>query len=614
LSGAALSGWMVRARTVRALGVGNVLDVAVYRAGLRAGVHPAQRLPVVAPIVGPFFAGSANTDAGFTAPGAWSDGHRYFGWFNVPDTRVPDWFRNPFTKARVRNPDSPWHTFGDFDPDLGDIKTIWEASRFDWVLAFAQAARAGETRAVTRLNEWLTDWFAKNPPYQGPNWMCGQEASIRLMHIAMAALILGRATAPSPAVVALVEAHLQRIAPTMSYARAQNNNHGTSEAAALFIGGTWLEIVGHKRGAAIADVGRAALEERGLSLIEPDGSFSQYSVTYHRVMLDTFAMAEVWRRHVGQEPFSPALQQRLAAATLWLAALTDPVGGDAPNIGHNDGANLLPLTDADNRDFRPSVQLAASLFLDANAYPGDENSQRHLDWLGVAAGAGPMPTPQFSRFDNGGLAVLRNGSAMAVLRYPRHRFRPSHADALHLDFWLGGVNLLRDGGTFSYADAGAMDHFPTVAAHNTVQFDSRDQMPRLGRFLYGDWTQADRVTPIAHEGDTITTSASYRDRRGASHERRVQLRPGQLDVSDRVAGFASRAVLRWRLVPGPWMLDGRTATDGLRSLSVDASVPIVRCEIVQGRESRYYMKESTLPVLEVEIAKPGEYSTTVRWS
>ena len=39
---------------------------------------------------------------------------------------------------------------------------------------------------------------------------------------------------------------------------------------------------------------------------------------------------------------------------------------------------------------------------------------------------------------------------MAMLRYPRFRYRPGHADALHLDLWLGDRNILRDGGTYSY--------------------------------------------------------------------------------------------------------------------------------------------------------------------
>ena len=46
----------------------------------------------------------------------------------------------------------------------------------------------------------------------------------------------------------LVYIHLKRIESTISYAIAQDNNHGTSEAAALFIGGSWLLANGYDYG------------------------------------------------------------------------------------------------------------------------------------------------------------------------------------------------------------------------------------------------------------------------------------------------------------------------------------------------------------------------------
>ena len=76
-------------------------------------------------------------------------------------------------------------------------------------------------------------------------------------------------------------AHLRRIAPTIRYAIAQDNNHGTSEAAALFIGGTWLALLGEPAGRRWAVRGRRWLEDRAGRLIGVDGSFSQYSLNYH---------------------------------------------------------------------------------------------------------------------------------------------------------------------------------------------------------------------------------------------------------------------------------------------------------------------------------------------
>ena len=129
-----------------------------------------------------------------------------------------------------------------------------------------------------------------------------------------------------------------------------------------------------------------------------------------------------------------------------MQALTQPETGDAPVLGANDGARLLPLGDSDYRDYRPAVQLAMALFADRCAYPGAGGWNGPLHWLGI-----PVPTwvaepPGSVQLDAGGYSLLRRGAAFALLRYPRFRFRPSQADALHVDLWAGGDNHLRDAG------------------------------------------------------------------------------------------------------------------------------------------------------------------------
>jgi hypothetical protein len=233
-------------RTVRRLGLGNVARVASYRLRLRFGRHPVQRVRRTLP-AGPFFRPPepGALPPAPPAPDSWREEALFFGRHRAPlgDT-PPDWHRNCLTGERAHGVDRPWWELSDFATGAGDIKTVWERSRFDWVLAFAQQARGGEAGALERLNAWLADWSRHNPAYRGPNWKCGQEASIRVLHLAVAARMLGQEGASEPALLALVEAHLARIRPTLAYARAQDNNHGTSEAAALYVGGHWLSAQG----------------------------------------------------------------------------------------------------------------------------------------------------------------------------------------------------------------------------------------------------------------------------------------------------------------------------------------------------------------------------------
>lgn len=603
----------VKVRTALALGLMNLFQVARYRLEVKWGVHAACRLHTKAP-EGNFFAAPVHLDdrSSLVPCQDWQNEFSCFGWFHAPGGGIPDWHANCLTNSLGDAPLRPWWTIPDFDKAIGDIKTVWEASRFDWVVVFAQHIVLGEQETLQRLNNWLNDWVQRNPPYSGRNWKCGQEASIRVLHLALAAQLLGQIRTASRAVQDLIKLHLQRIAPTIQYALAQDNNHGTSEAAALFVGGCWLSVLGDVEAEQWREMGRKWLEERVMRLIEEDGSFSQYSLNYHRLMLDTYSLAECWRRHLGLPPFSNGVYKRLGAAAEWLYQMVQPECGDAPNLGHNDGAWLLPLGNTGYRDYRPSVQLAMALFCGRSAYMVEGDWSLPLRWLEI-----PIPKksaqPLGSRqFPHGGYSVLRCGKFFALLRYPMFRFRPAHADALHVDLWVSGQNLLRDAGTYSYSDNYGMQYYAGTAGHNTIQFDNRDQMPQLGRFLFGDWLKAEGVIPVSEEDGRISAAAGYIDRHGASHYRKLILSEQGLRVEDEVSGFNENAVLRWRLLPGDWTLDGDTIYSSAYSLRVFASVPLVDMRLINGRESRYYLQNTPVPVLEVEIRQAGRLVTEYR--
>ncbi len=603
----------VWARTSVALGWRNLLLVAWYRAALRFGVHRVQRVRAPKTVPGPYFRAAARVNDRLVFARTLRE-WQLFGWFSMAATTVPDWHRDPFRDSRVEGEAQPWWRIPDFAADDGDIKATWEASRFDWVLHLAVEVLHGQDGAREKLNGWLADWSARNPPYLGCNWKCGQEASLRVMHLAVASLMLDEVHEPLDALRALVRQHLLRIEPTRSYAKAQDNNHGTSEAVALFAGGSWLRSTGGEYGRRLENIGRNMLAERTARLVAPDGSFSQYSTSYHRLLLDTLCVAELWRRRIGAEPFPEVVYDRAKAATTWLLSMVDQANGTVPNIGANDGVCLLPLTTALHSDYRPSLQLAAVLFFGKCAFSEAGPWDDMLFLLGVERPETTLPAPHSAQFDGGGFAVLRVDCASAVLRYPRFRFRPSQADALHVDLSVAGANLLRDAGTFSYAlreDEGRL--FSGVKGHNTVQFDEREQMPKLGRFLWGDWLKTTAVTTVHSEHDAVVAGAEYRDAYGVTHERLVHLRRGSLVVRDRVQGLRRSAVVRWRLRPARWTIDGFRVTDGEHLIVVTSTVPISRIELVHGWESRLYLQRQLVPVLEVEVASDATIETHYQW-
>ena len=607
-----------RFKTVLELGLMEFVTVILYRLLIRFSLHPVCTIKGNIP-PGPFFAKSRLPKSGMPALSSWDTSAFLFSYLNVSIDEPPKWLNNPVISDRVGSKLEPWWKISDFDDSVGDIKLIWEQSRMNWVVAFAQRARNGDQRSLKRLNSWLSDWIESNPPYLGPNWKCGQEASIRVMHLSTAALILGQERDSLIGLQELIRLHLHRIAPTINYAMAQNNNHGTSEAAALFIGGSWLHASGAPDGKKYEKLGRRWLDNRASKLIEEDGSFSQYSLNYHRMVLDTFSIAEIWRQRLGRDRFSPLFYDRASRATSWLYQLVCPLSGDGPNLGANDGSHLLQLTESHYRDFRPSVQLASNLFEGRLAYPNNGLWDTHLAWMGI--GNKETQPSQYVNcdYDSGGYKVLRATGVNVIFRYPKFNYRPSQADAMHLDLWVNGTNVLVDAGSYSYNSIPDLSgYFTGTASHNTVQFDDRDQMPKLGRFLFGDWLKAKHVSPIATSESLVSCSASYRDFRGAEHYRQINLNSCSLNIFDKVKGFKKKAVIRWRLTESEWILENTKnciqVSNSLNTLSVSSDVPILRADIVDGWKSLFYMQKQSVRVLEVEIGSAGTISTEFSWT
>jgi len=605
-------------RVLISLGLRNVARVIIYRSSLKFSLNSVTRIKGEF-LEGDFFLRPSVGRTNLDCVSSWNRSALLFGHLeqSIGD-EIPSWQKSVLTGVCGSHIDEDWWRIPDFDDALGDVKGVWELSRFNWVIAFSQRAREGSSTELDRLNLWLNDWCKNNPPYKGYNWKCAQEASIRVIHLALAAIILEQEKLATEQVLNCVKVHLERIAPTLDYAIAQDNNHGTSEAVALFVGGSWLAECGCKEGSVWSAIGRNCLESRVSRLINKTGGFSQYSLNYHRLMLDSLSIAEVWRSRLDLPKFSEKFTQRAAAASEWLRHMVDPVSGDGPNVGANDGANLLCLSTAEYRDFRPSVQLAYSLFAQKLAYSGEGSWNLPLEWLNI-------PLPDKPALDIGnylsgqdGFLMLRKGEAFSLLRCPMFKFRPSQADALHLDLWVGGVNILRDSGSYTYyGAAGWMEYFNGTSSHNTIQFDNRDQMPRLGRFLFGAWIKKCKIEEIVAGDESFAIACEYEDHFGVQHKRHVKLQESKIEVTDTVSKFKESAILRWRLMPGSWVVESsgnlvKCSLSGLE-VTISSDTEKLRGELVQGWESRYYNEKVALDELRVEIKKSSTLITIVRW-
>ena len=456
-----------------------------------------------------------------------------------------------------------------------DIKGVWELSRFSWVYPLVRAWVAdGEARHVERFWALLEDWMAANPPNRGPQWMCGQEASLRLIAVAFALQAFRAHPATTDArlrsAARLATATAGRIRAHLGYALSQRNNHGISESLGLFTAGAlWPHLEGAD---AWRDQGLETLFPQVEALVDrADGGFSQHSSNYHRLFLQLMTWAEVVLAAEGRQ-LPPRTRARVGLATGFLADLLER-DGTVPRYGADDSANLFPLGGRPADDFRPAIVAAQTLFR------GDRPAAGPWDEAALLL-IGPMPPSARAPAEGGnlhrpasGVGVLRHRRGAAFFREPVRspwRHRPSQADHLHVSLRWDGAWIAEDVGTYSYAGVGP-DDFGSAIHHNGVTVDRRGPMRKVGRFLWLPWASCEPLPEPRGLG------ASLRDLGGARWERRLLRFPQGFVIVDQVraADPASRCELRWH---------GRTRA-GLERLSIACSRPAQEAWITADEQS-----------------------------
>ncbi len=487
----------------------------------------------------------------------------------------------------------------------GDIKFIWEPARFGWAFVLGRAYHLnGDERYAEAFWRFFERFQAANPPYRGPNWMSAQEVGFRLMAFIWAAGIFARSDQSTPARLAALAAstavHAARIPPTLVYARAQNNNHLLSEAAALYTAG--LALPAHPDAPAWRAAGEKWLRWCLLNQIDTYGNYVQHSTNYQRLMLQVALWAHLLleRLHeLNPETLDEAswlndkARENLALATHWLLSLLDPDSGRVPNLGANDGAQVFPFSTCNFSDFRPVVQAAARAFMGYSLASGPWNEAAL--WFGLPHVESEFDPPRY-RGDH-----LYAPNSWGYLRAVKFSTRPSHADQLHFDLWWRGFNIAQDAGTYRYNAAPPWDNrLTSTLVHNTVTLDAQEQMTRAGRFLYLDWARAISKRHFDTDGDFLERVSAQTDayrRFGVRHERTVSAyAEDRWRVDDELVHVMIPGKvhgshvfrLHWLLPDWEYSLDGATlrlkTPRGWMTLSVSSGLPFKRVGLVRAGE------------------------------
>jgi hypothetical protein len=486
----------------------------------------------------------------------------FFGALSLACGFPPQWFRNPVTGQSV-SPQQPWTHMRFASPTYGDLKFILEPSRFLFVYPLIRAyALTGDERFPQAFWKALEDWIAHSPPMAGPLWICGQECSLRILALSFAlhAFIHSPSTTSDRValLVSFIAAHAWRTAQTLGYARSQRSNHLISEAVGLWTAGTLYPEL--REAQVWQNLGAHLLRQAVLDQITTRGVSQQHSFNYQRMILHLL----LWTLRLAaihHAPLPEDIRGRAQAALNFIRPFVDPQSGLAPSYGSDDGSLVLPLAMGSYRDFRPLLQLGATV-LDLPALQPGAWDEAAL-WFGmktsVAEEKEAAPPPSIDT----GYFRLGDQNSWALIRAGRYARRPFQADQLHVDVWWQGVNLARDAGTYLYNGASPWNNgFAGTAAHNTVIVDQQDQMRRAGRFLWLNWAQASgRVyserayassDPAGH--DRFEGEHNGYKRIGVTHRRIVQwLANAGWVIVDEIEGVGEHDVrLHWRVADLPY--------------------------------------------------------------
>ncbi len=487
--------------------------------------------------------------------------------FSSQSYEVSDWLINPDTHYRY-SAQKHWTEIPDFSPQAGDIKYVWEKSRFAFLYDLVRYDHHfGEDQSELVFSE-IESWINTNPVNRGPNWRCSQEISLRVLNWTFVLHYYRDSPALTPArfgqIMHSIYWQMRHVASHIQFSlRAVRNNHALTETLALYLVGLLYPFF--PESASWKQKGKGWFEQEIAYQIYKDGTFLQFSMNYHRVVVQLLSWG-IRLAHLNGERWAPVVYERAKTSLHFLRVCQDTATGWLPNYGANDGALFFPLSECHFRIFRPQLYALALVLGEAPPYESGPWAEE-ARWLGLDPGTSvPQPIPDDTyAFDKGGYYVLREKGTLTFLRCGHYKDRPQQADNLHLDLWVNGENILRDAGSYLYnTEERWTRYFAGTASHNTVMVGDLDQMRKGPRFIWYEWVRESRAGWF-YSGDRMFEghfAGFHHSGQAVKHRRRVTKTPGQLRwlVEDWLHGASAGVPIQQIWHPSEYFLNNFSLT------------------------------------------------------
>ncbi|PHS07661.1 MAG: heparinase [Kordia sp.] len=399
-----------------------------------------------------------------------------------------DWVTNPSTGYKY-SIDKHWSEIQDLSKEAGDIKFVWEKARFSYLYDVIRYDYHFEDDQAKFVLDEIENFIDNNPINQGPNYKCSQEISLRVFNWTFALYyykdsihltneLFGK-------IMNAIYWKIHHVYHNIHFSRiAVRNNHAITETLMLYLSAKLFPFMLDTKKWSVK--GKKWFEQEVAYQIYEDGTFLQFSMNYHRVVVQLLTWG-IQLAKLNNDSFDKVVYKRAQKSLEFLDACSDPVTGKLPNYGSNDGALFFKLTDNNYRNYRSQLDSLRAV-LKNHIYFDTES----VCWYGVTS----VEKIQYktlrhiNKFEKGGYYILQEEKTKTFIRCGAYKDRPFQSDNLHVDIWVDGVNILRDSGSYKYnTEKENINYFTGCEGHNTVSIAKTDQMLKGGRFIWYNWVK-----------------------------------------------------------------------------------------------------------------------------
>lgn len=249
----------------------------------------------------------------------------YFSSTNIFLGNDYNWITNP-DSGFVYDINKHFTQVEDYSKTSGDIKYVWEKSRFNHLTVIFRYDYHFEEDKSEMVFKEIEDWIQKNPINQGPNYKCSQEITIRIFNWLFALYYYKNSKNLTESrfsnIINAIYWQCHHVYENINFSRiAVRNNHAITESLGIYTFGILFPFFEDAK--KWKKNGKKWLEKEIEYQIYSDGTFLQFSMNYHRVVIQLLTYA-IQINKLNDTPFDPTFYNRANKSLVFLYNCMNP--------------------------------------------------------------------------------------------------------------------------------------------------------------------------------------------------------------------------------------------------------------------------------------------------